>query len=78
MSVVGAHYLGEANIIFGSINGLYASVGSTIDPSGLIDMREMGIASASMLIVGLMIALMMTGMPLGVVTLIVSILSALF
>ena len=44
----------------------------------MIDMREMGIASASMLIVGLMIALMMTGMPLGIVTLIVSILSALF
>ncbi len=41
-------------------------------------MREMGIASASLLIVGLMIALMMTGMPLGIVTLIVSILSALF
>ncbi len=40
----------------------------------MIDMREMGIASASMLIVGLMIALMMTGMPLGIVTLIVSIL----
>ena len=38
----------------------------------------MGIASASMLIVGLMVALMMTGMPLGIVTLIVSILSALF
>ena len=37
-----------------------------------------GIASASMLIVGLMIALMMTGMPLGIVTLIVSVLSALF
>ena len=78
ISVVGAHYLGEANILFGSINGIYAAVGSTVDPSGLIDMREMGIASASMLIVGLMIALMMTGMPLGVVTLIVSILSALF
>ena len=44
----------------------------------MIDMREMGIASASMLIVGLMVALMMTGMPLGIVTLIVSILSALF
>ena len=44
----------------------------------MIDMREMGIASASMLIVGLMVALMMTGMPLGIVTLVVSILSALF
>ena len=78
ISVAGAHFLGEANIVFGTINHLYASVGSVIDPSSMIDMREMGIASASMLIVGLMILLMMTGMPLGIVTLIVSILSALF
>ena len=41
-------------------------------------MRAMGIGSASLLIVGLMILLMMTGMPLGIVTLIVSILAALF
>ena len=79
ISVTGAHYLGDASAIFNAINNLYASVGSAIDPSSsLIDMREMGIASASMLIVGLMISLMMTGMPLGIVTLIVSILSALF
>ena len=78
ISVAGAFYLGESDSIFGSINHLYASVGSVIDPSSMLDMREMGIASASMLIVGLMVALMMTGMPLGIVTLIVSILSALF
>ncbi len=78
ISVVGAHYLGDASAIFSAINNLYAFAGSAIDPSSLIDMREMGIASASMLIVGLMISLMMTGMPLGIVTLIVSILAALF
>lgn len=78
IAVAGAHFLGEANILFGSINHVYATIGGAIDPSSMIDMREMGIASASMLIVGLMIALMMTGMPLGIVTLIVSILSALF
>ena len=77
-SVTGAFYLGESEGLFASINHIYASVGSVIDPSSLIDMREMGIASASMLIVGLMVALMMTGMPLGIVTLIVSIISALF
>jgi len=77
-SVAGAFYLGESEGLFASINHVYASVGSVIDPSSLIDMREMGIASASMLIVGLMVALMMTGMPLGIVTLIVSIISALF
>ena len=78
ISVVGAHYLGDASAIFNAINNLYAFAGSAIDPSSLIDMREMGIASASMLIVGLMISPMMTGMPLGIVTLIVSILAALF
>ena len=78
IAVAGAHFFGEASVIFGTINQAYASVGSLIDPSSMIDMREMGIASASMLIVGLMIALMMTGMPLGIVTLIVSVLSALF
>ena len=78
ISVTGAFYFGETDSFFGSINHLYASVGSVIDPSSMLDMREMGIASASLLIVGLMVALMMTGMPLGIVTLIVSILSALF
>ena len=78
ISVTGAFYFGETDSFFGSINHLYASAGSVIDPSSMLDMREMGIASASLLIVGLMVALMMTGMPLGIVTLIVSILSALF
>jgi len=77
-SVTGAFYLGESEGLFASINHVYASVGSVVDPSSMLDMREMGIASASLLIVGLMIALMMTGMPLGIVTLVVSILSALF
>ncbi len=77
-AVTGAHFLGEANVLFGAINDVFGAIGSRIDPSEMIDMREMGIASASMLIVGLMVALMMTGMPLGIVTLIVSILSALF
>ena len=78
ISVTGAFYFGETDSFFGSINHLYASAGSVIDPSSMLDMRAMGIASASLLIVGLMVALMMTGMPLGIVTLIVSILSALF
>ena len=77
-SVTGAFYLGESEGLFASINHVYASVGSVVDPSSMLDMREMGIASASLIIVGLMIALMMTGMPLGIVTLVVSILSALF
>mgnify|MGYP003309358615 CR=1 FL=1 len=40
-------------------------------------MQDMNIGTASLLIVALMLVLMMTGMPLGVVTLFVSVLSAL-
>lgn len=77
-AVAGEHFTGGTSIIFTGINGFYEALGSTIDPSGLIDMRELGIAYASLLIVAMMIILMMSGMPLGIVTLIVSILSALF
>ena len=62
--------------VFASINGIYASVFSPFDPSLYVDMRDMDISIASLIIVALMLALMMTGMPLGVVTLFVSILSA--
>ena len=75
--VVFEHLLGSSNL-FGYINEIYALVGGFLNPSDLINMRDMDIGTASLLIVFLMVALMMTGMPLGVVTLFVSILSALF
>ena len=68
----------ESSNLFGYINEIYALVGGFLNPSDLINMRYMDIGTASLLIVFLMVALMMTGMPLGVVTLFVSILSALF
>ena len=61
-----------------AINEHLSSIAAYIEPTRYFDIREMTIAQASMLIVGLMVVLMMTGMPLGVVTLFVSILSALF
>ena len=76
IAVMGEHLLGIGGL-FSSINGVYGSVGAIVDPSVYVNMRDMDISIASLIIVAMMLALMMTGMPLGVVTLFVSILSAL-
>ena len=60
------------------INEYISSIAAYLEPTRYIDIRDIGIKWASIIIVSLMILLMMTGMPLGVVTLFVSILSALF
>ena len=75
--VIIVHFVGEESF-FGYINSIYAYLGGFINPQEIINMRDMDIGTASLLIVALMLMLMMTGMPLGVVTLFVSILSALF
>ena len=76
IAVMGEHLLGIGGL-FSSINGVYGSVGAAVDPSVYVNMRDMDISIASLIIVAMMLTLMMTGMPLGVVTLFVSILSAL-
>ena len=75
--VIIVHFVGEESF-FGYINSIYVYLGGFINPQEIINMRDMDIGTASLLIVALMLILMMTGMPLGVVTLFVSILSALF
>ena len=75
--VIIVHFVGEESF-FGYINSIYAYIGGFINPQEIINMRDMDIGMASLLIVALMLLLMMTGMPLGIVTLFVSILSALF
>ena len=74
--VIIVHFIGEESFA-GYINSLYAAVGSHINPQDYLNMQDMNIGTASILIVVLMLVLMMTGMPLGVVTLFVSVLSAL-
>ena len=74
--VIIVHFIGEESFA-GYINSIYAAVGSHINPQDYINMQDMNIGTASILIVVLMLVLMMTGMPLGVVTLFVSVLSAL-
>ena len=74
--VIAVHLMGETSF-FGSINSIYSAVGTHINPQDYLNMQDMNIGTASLLIVALMLVLMMTGMPLGVVTLFVSVLSAL-
>ena len=61
-----------------AINEHLSSIAAYIEPTRYVDIRDIGIKWASILIVTAMVLLMMTGMPLGVVTLFVSILSAMF
>lgn len=74
--VIGSHYLGEESLPAG-VNAVINQAASAIDPSTFIDAREINIGTVSLLIVALLISLMMTGMPLGIVTLVVSVLVAL-
>ncbi len=70
------HYSGDTGVI-GWLNEGVASLGEAINPRQLLNLRDYDIGTVSVGIVIALIALMMTGMPLGVVTLIVSIVCAL-
>ncbi|QRF66634.1 TRAP transporter large permease subunit [Ponticoccus alexandrii] len=59
-----------------AFSGFISDVGKAMDPSKALNMREMGLGTVSLIMVVLLIALMMTGMPLGIVTLIVSVIMA--
>jgi len=73
--VVG-HYAGEEGIA-GWFNEGVSALAETLNPQQLLNLRDYDIGTVSIGIVIALIALMMTGMPLGVVTLIVSIVCAL-
>lgn len=77
VAVVGVHYHGDASV-FADLNSMFVSIGAPFDPSQWIDVRAYSVATASVAIVIAMLILMMTGMPLGIVTLFVSVLAALF
>lgn len=71
-----SHYAGEESAA-GSIDGVFASFLITVDPTQFVNAREWGLGIVSFGIVVTLLFLMMTGMPLGIVTLIVSVLCAL-
>ncbi|MEM9029574.1 MAG: TRAP transporter large permease subunit [Pseudomonadota bacterium] len=74
--IIGAHYLGEGSAA-GVVNEAINGVGETLNPREFIDVREYGIGIISLAIVAALLALMMTGMPLGIVTLIISVVCAI-
>jgi len=70
-----AHYGGQDSV-FGELQGVFTGIGEALDPRQVVDMRSYDLGTVSLVMVILLVALMMTGMPLGIVTLIVSVLMA--
>lgn len=71
-----AHYSGMDSVWSGIEEGIAESAGAVFDLIH-VDRDEIGIATISLLIVAALLALMMTGMPLGIVTLIISVMCAI-
>ena len=73
---IGHHYLGETSL-FGQVDGAINALGErTLNLNDSIDVRSYGIGVVSLGIVAALLLLMMTGMPLGIVTLIISVVCA--
>ncbi len=70
-----AHYSGMDSVWSGIEEGIASSAGAAFELIH-VDREEVGIATISLLIVAALLALMMTGMPLGIVTLIISVVCA--
>ncbi|MEO1793042.1 MAG: TRAP transporter large permease subunit [Pseudomonadota bacterium] len=70
------HYMGAQSAL-GSVSAGIASWSSDFADGFRVDRDEIGIATISLIIVAALIALMMTGMPLGIVTLIISVTCAI-
>ncbi|MEL6871388.1 MAG: TRAP transporter large permease subunit [Pseudomonadota bacterium] len=73
---VWGHYMGEEAGL-GYVSAQLAERSSEVVDLFRVDRDSVGIATISLVIVLALIALMMTGMPLGIVTLIISVVSAL-
>lgn len=70
------HYAGATGL-WGAVDQAYLALGSVFDPTAYINAREIGLGTFTVAVMAGLLILMMTGMPLGVVTLIVSVLCAL-
>ncbi|MBO6946635.1 MAG: TRAP transporter large permease subunit [Rhodospirillales bacterium] len=75
LATVFVNYLGEDGL-WGVVDAALLSTADFFDPREFVDARSIGIGTFSLIIVGCLLILMMTGMPLGVVTLIVSVVCA--
>ena len=63
--------------MIGAISNWFSEISKSIDPSKALDMRSYDLAIVSVIMVLLLVSLMLTGMPLGIVTLIVSVIMAI-
>ncbi|MEM9147353.1 MAG: TRAP transporter large permease subunit [Pseudomonadota bacterium] len=74
--VILTHYTGDDGPA-GMLNGVYVAMGEALNPQQLGNARDLDLGTVSLAIVVLLLLLMTTGMPLGIVTLFVSVLTAL-
>jgi tripartite ATP-independent transporter DctM subunit len=70
-------YISGPGSIFDGVSGYFSAVGQSLDPSAALDMRSYSLGVISLIMVAMLVSLMMTGMPLGIVTLIVSVVMAI-
>ena len=76
VATVSVNYLG-ADGLWGVVDEGLLNFAAALDPREFVDARSFGIGTFSLIVVGCLLALMMTGMPLGIVTLIVSVICAI-
>ncbi|MEO0959121.1 MAG: TRAP transporter large permease subunit, partial [Pseudomonadota bacterium] len=70
------HYTGAEGVL-GQVHGAFSAFGEIFNPKDYVDARAYDLGTVSLCIVALLLLLMTTGMPLGIVTLFVSVLTAL-
>jgi tripartite ATP-independent transporter DctM subunit len=70
-------YVFGSDSVFGLLSGFFSSIGEALNPKEVLNIRAYGLGTICFVMVVVLIALMMTGMPLGIVTLIVSVLMAI-
>lgn len=63
--------------LFAYFSDFISEIGKSMDPSKALNLRGMDLGTISIIMVLLLVGLMMTGMPLGVVTLFVSVIMAI-
>lgn len=75
LATVITNYFGTDGL-WGAVDESMLSMAAALDPTEMVDAREWGIGTFSLIVVACLLLLMTTGMPLGVVTLIVSVICA--
>ena len=70
------HYFGEDGVA-STVHNLFGTVGAVLNPQDYIDARSYELSTVSLVMVAVLLLLMTTGMPLGIVTLFVSVMTAL-